>query len=148
MAVGINMTFLFPYSMLKKGWNKDFRELAIFDLATGLFIPFLLATSCIVIASASQFHATPAQGLAESQIVGGKLVSSGAKPAENLVAGYIDLLDKRISFDIGAQKFAAMAPAQKDAARNALSRAKRDMAAMLVKRDASNLSETLAPLVG
>lgn len=148
MAVGINMTFLFPYSMLKKGWNKDFRELAIFDLATGLFIPFLLATSCIVIASASQFHATPAQGLAESQIVGGKLVSSGAKPAENLVAGYIDLLDKRISFDIGAQKFAAMAPAQKDAARNALSRAERDMAAMLVKRDASNLSETLAPLVG
>ena len=148
MAVGINMTFLFPYSMLKKGWNKDFRELAIFDLATGLFIPFLLATSCIVIASASQFHATPAQGLAESQIVGGKLVPSGAKPAENLVAGYIDLLDKRISFDIGAQKFAAMTPAQKDTARNALSRSERDMAAMLVKRDASNLSETLAPLVG
>ena len=83
MAVGINMTFLFPYSMLKKGWNKDFRELAIFDLATGLFIPFLLATSCIVVASASQFHAKPADGLE-------KLVWSYAAPTEgiNAVAGF------------------------------------------------------------
>lgn len=148
MAVGINMTFLFPYSMLKKGWNKDFRQLAIFDLATGLFIPFLLATSCIVVASASQFHAKPAAGLSDSTMVGGKLVSQAVKPAPNLVSGYVDLLDKRISFNIGAQKFAAMDTPQKDAARNALPRSERDMAAMLVKRDASNLSETLAPLVG
>ena len=41
-AVGINMTFLLPYSMLKKGWDKHFRGLAIFDLSTGLFIPFIL----------------------------------------------------------------------------------------------------------
>ncbi|MEM9347256.1 MAG: divalent metal cation transporter [Planctomycetota bacterium] len=56
-AVGINMTFLLPYSMLRKGWDKTFRGLATFDLSTGLFIPFLLATSCVVIAAASQFHA-------------------------------------------------------------------------------------------
>ncbi|NQT87104.1 divalent metal cation transporter, partial [bacterium] len=55
-AVGINMTFLLPYSMLAKGWGKSFRGFAIFDISTGLFIPFILATSCIVIASASQFH--------------------------------------------------------------------------------------------
>jgi len=59
-AVGINMTFLLPYSMLKKGWNRTFRGLAIFDLSTGLFLPFILATGCVVIASASQFHTTPA----------------------------------------------------------------------------------------
>ncbi len=56
-AVGINMTFLLPYSMLRKGWDRAFRGLAAFDLSTGLFIPFLLATSCVVIAAASQFHA-------------------------------------------------------------------------------------------
>ncbi|MFN3167702.1 MAG: divalent metal cation transporter [Phycisphaeraceae bacterium] len=56
-AVGINMTFLLPYSMLRKGWDKTFRGLATFDLSTGLFIPFMLATSCVVIAAASQFHA-------------------------------------------------------------------------------------------
>jgi len=59
-AVGINMTFLLPYSMLKRGWNKTFRGLAVFDLSTGLLIPFILATGCVVIASASQFHTKPA----------------------------------------------------------------------------------------
>ena len=62
-AVGINMTFLLPYSMLKRGWGKDFRGLASFDLSTGLFIPFVLATSCVVIASASQFHGEYDKGL-------------------------------------------------------------------------------------
>ncbi|MEM7388048.1 MAG: divalent metal cation transporter [Verrucomicrobiota bacterium] len=57
-AVGINMTFLLPYSMLKKSWGKNHRELAIFDLATGLIVPFVIATGCVVIASASQFHAS------------------------------------------------------------------------------------------
>ncbi len=125
MAVGINMTFLFPYSMLKKVWNKDFRELAIFDLATGLFIPFLLATSCIVVASASQFHAKPADGLAIARIADGKLVPAvvnGAKvlPAPNLVMPYVSLLDSRISNEIGAEKFAALSEVEKDAMRNAL----------------------------
>jgi hypothetical protein len=58
-AVGINMTFLLPYSMLARGWDKHFRGLAIFDLSTGMFIPFVLATSCVIIASANQFHAQP-----------------------------------------------------------------------------------------
>ena len=62
-AVGINMTFLLPYSMLKRGWDKDFRGLAIFDLSTGLFIPFILATSCVVIAAAARFHTEPSPGL-------------------------------------------------------------------------------------
>lgn len=55
-AVGINMTWLLPYTLLKKRWGKVHRGLSIFDLSIGLFIPFLLATSCVVIASASQFH--------------------------------------------------------------------------------------------
>jgi len=153
MAVGINMTFLFPYSMLKKGWNKDFRELAIFDLATGLFIPFLLATSCIVVASASQFHAKPADGLAISSIVDGQLVPAivdgkTVQPAKNLIKPYIALLDQRISFTMGKDAFTQLDTAKKDAARNGLGQKERDMAAMLVKRDASNLSETLVPLVG
>ena len=66
-AVGINMTFLLPYSMLKKGWNKAFRGLAIFDLSTGLFIPFILATGCVVIASASRFHTMPSVHFAQAQ---------------------------------------------------------------------------------
>ncbi|MEE2640687.1 MAG: divalent metal cation transporter [Planctomycetota bacterium] len=55
-AVGLNMTFLLPYSLLARGWDRPFRGLARFDLVTGMAIPFILVTSCIVIASANQFH--------------------------------------------------------------------------------------------
>ena len=55
-AVGINMTFLLPYSLLSRGWDRAFRGLTIFDLSTGTFIPFVIATCCVVIASAQQFH--------------------------------------------------------------------------------------------
>jgi len=55
-AVGINMTWLLPYSLLKKRWGKTHRGLSIFDLSIGLFIPYFLATGCVVIAAASQFH--------------------------------------------------------------------------------------------
>ena len=58
-AVGINMTFLLPYSMLKRRWGREHRGLAIFDLSTGLLIPFVIATGCLVLAAATQFHANP-----------------------------------------------------------------------------------------
>jgi len=55
-AVGINMTFLMPYSMLHRGWDKPFRGLARFDLGTGMAIPYVLVTSCVVIAASNAFH--------------------------------------------------------------------------------------------
>ena len=91
--------------------------------------------------------------MAESSIVGGELVPAvvdGAKvePARNLVDGYVKLLDARAADVAGAQKYAEFSVAQKDAARNALCKTDKELAAMLVKRDASNLAETLEPLVG
>ena len=56
-AVGLNMTFLLPYSMLARGWDKPFRGLARFDLITAMAIPYIIVTTCIVIASANAFHA-------------------------------------------------------------------------------------------
>ena len=155
-AVGINMTFLLPYSMMKRGWNRDFRGLAVFDLATGLFIPFLLATSCVVIASASQFHATPASGLVDGTDGAGNAV----EPAKNLVGGFNKLLDKRLKEEKGAvwlEKITADAissdkekadasKAELASARAELPKADRELAAMLVKRDAFNLAGSLAPL--
>jgi len=72
-AVGINMTFLLPYSMLRKGWGREHRGLATFDLSLGLFIPFLLATSCVVIASTSQFHADNDATLKDLSKIEGKM---------------------------------------------------------------------------
>jgi Mn2+/Fe2+ NRAMP family transporter len=48
-AVGINMTFLYPYSLLKKGWGSEHKELAKWDLGMTLFIPFTLVTSLIML---------------------------------------------------------------------------------------------------
>ncbi len=137
-AVGINMTFLLPYSMLARGWDRDFRGLAIFDLSTGLFIPFVLATSCVVIASATQFHAQPAPGLVDNE----------AQAAPNLIGGYHKLLDRRIKEELGADAFAKLdkpALAQK---RRDLPKADRTIAAMIVQRDAFNLADSLKNLVG
>jgi len=143
-AVGINMTFLLPYSMLRKGWDKDFRGLAIFDLSTGLFIPFILATGCVVIASASQFHATPAPGFLGETDNNGQLI----EPAKNLVGGYSQLVMERVEYEIGPGVFEHMSDAEKRTLVQQLPVADKKMAAMLVKRDAFNLADTLAPLTG
>lgn len=57
-AVGINMTFLFGYTLLARGWGKEHRGLARFDLVTGMFIPYVVATSLIVIAAGCTIFGT------------------------------------------------------------------------------------------
>jgi len=143
-AVGINMTFLLPYSMLRKGWDKYFRGLAIFDLSTGLFIPFIIATGCVVIASSSQFHGKPAAGFV-AEVEGGEITGV---PAKNLIGGYNGLLKSRLKSEIGAEAYAKLTPKGISAATDALPWADKRMAAVLVNRDAFNLADTLAPLTG
>jgi len=143
-AVGINMTFLLPYSMLRKGWDRHFRGLAIFDLSTGLFVPFILATSCVVIASATQFHARPSAGLlGESDENGQPIVASQA-----VVAKFSKIASARVQHELGGPAFDQMSAAETAAAIDALPVADRTMAAMLVKRDAFDLARSLSPLTG
>ncbi|MCA9007020.1 MAG: divalent metal cation transporter [Planctomycetaceae bacterium] len=145
-AVGINMTFLLPYSMRAKGWDKDFRGLAMFDLATGLFIPFVLATSCVVIAAASQFHAKPAAGLLGEKNAEGQVV----KADPGLLGQYNKLLDARIKTEVPAAEWDELS---KDSTALEQKRAdlplpERKLAAMLVNRDAFQLAAALKPLAG
>ena len=139
-AVGINMTFLLPYSMLKKGWDKTFRGLAIFDLSTGLIIPFILVTGCIVIASATQFHNKPAEGVLEGT----------ANPAA--MSKYEKLAGKRVESEVeskmGKGAFKKLSKDQVAQRIKALPEADRKMAAMLVKRDAFDMAKSLSPLTG
>lgn len=132
-AVGINMTFLLPYSLLKRGWDKEFRGLARFDLATALFIPFLLATSCVVIAASSQFHANPEPGLIE--------IHSGAavEVAANLRTGYEGNLSSMLQ---------ATGSEVSPAIMGALPEADRVLAATLIQRDAFALANSLENLAG
>jgi len=112
-AVGINMTFLFPYSILRKRWTREFRGLAVFDLATGMFIPFVLATSCVIIASATQLHTKPVAGfLDETDEAGNDVVSSGKARAN-----YIKLLKPLLEREIGQQAFKQLSSGQAEYAR-------------------------------
>lgn len=143
-TVGVNMTFLLPYSMLRKGWDRDFRGLAIFDLSTGLFIPFVLATGFVVMASASRFYTVPAPGFVPDEQ--GGVVS--VEPAKNLVEPYKALLKKRLAFEMGEQAVAGLSAQELEQKANALPYADRRMAAMLIRRDNFNLAKTLEPLTG
>ncbi len=49
-AVGINMTFLYPYTLLAKGWGKSHKALSRWDLGMSMFLPFALVTSLVMLA--------------------------------------------------------------------------------------------------
>ncbi len=138
-AVGINMTFLLPYSMMKRGWNKNFRGLAIFDLSTGLFVPFLLATSCVVIAAATQFHANPEPGLIEVHQAGADVSSVPAKTKE--------AYEKNLTAMLKATGQAAT-PEEAAAKWATLPEADRVIASTLIQRDAFALANSLEKLAG
>ena len=57
-AVGINMTFLYPYSLRSKGWGKADAGFAVRDLVTGMLIPYVVVTWLMVIASTVTLHAS------------------------------------------------------------------------------------------
>ena len=139
-AVGINMTFLLPYSMLRKGWGKHHRGLAIFDLGTGLVIPFVIATACIVIAAASQFHAKTNDVInADGSVIVGKEASFASVADKFISTRYATELDG-LEGDALSAKVTEL--------RDALPLADRKIAAMLVDRKDSDLAKSLSSLAG
>jgi len=55
-AVGINMTFLYPYSILAKGWGKHHKAIARFDLFNSMFLPYVIGTGLIIIAMGNTIY--------------------------------------------------------------------------------------------
>jgi Mn2+/Fe2+ NRAMP family transporter len=139
-AVGINMTFLLPYSMLRKKWGKAHRGLAIFDLSTGLIIPFMLATGCIVIVAASQFH-----GKSDD------ILNSDGTVIESKVGGYNKVADTFIK-KYFADQLSGLDPEANAAKitelRDGLPQSDRKLAAMLVDRKDRDLAKSLSALAG
>lgn len=88
-AVGINMTFLYPYSLLAKGWGRSHRTLMRWDLVMSMFIPFVLVTSLIIIAMANTVYPIP-----ESR-------SITPVSAAGALAGVMGSTVGRVLFDLG-----------------------------------------------
>lgn len=66
-AVGINMTFVYGYTLLRRGWQREQRELARVDIVIGLVIPYLLVTGLISIAAAAMLFGTDESGMSAVQ---------------------------------------------------------------------------------
>ena len=152
-AVGINMTFLMPYTILHRGWDKTFRGLARFDLSTGMAIPYILVTSCVVIAAAFSFHAkaepdflsnVPAK-FEKSPTFGGAKATLALRVRPDLRAlNSKELGDalKKLQKD-EPQKWQAMV-----ADMAALPASEKKIASSLVKRKSHALAVVLAELIG
>jgi len=129
-AVGINMTFLLPYSMLSKKWGREHRGLAIFDLSTGMVIPYVLAVSCVVIASAYMFHGQPYDGLLEEKDGQVVLVESSAG-----INDFNKLIDRRKNAIEGSEILE-------------VGQVETRLAAMLVPRNTANFAKSLSAISG
>jgi Mn2+/Fe2+ NRAMP family transporter len=141
-AVGINMTFLFGYSLLRRRWGPEFRGFMKFDLGTGMLIPFMIATSCIMIAAGNQFHGVAPPGFSDDPAV-----AAQAPPSARQLGEYRSLLVDRLSAEHGDAVRTAD-PGELDRQIAAMDPQDRQMAAVLVTRDAFDLAQSLRPITG
>ena len=88
-AIGVNMVFLYPYTLLAKGWGREHRELAQVDLLMGMFVPYTIAVSLVVIATANTLHLDPAlAGMQLSPVEAARVLAGSVGPvAGRLVFG-------------------------------------------------------------
>jgi manganese transport protein len=90
-AVVVNMVFLYPYTLLARGWGRAHRKLARFDLVVGLMLPYVLATGLMIVATANTVHAS------------GDFVGMRLSPVEaaHVLEDLIGPVAGRILFDVG-----------------------------------------------
>ncbi|MFT5299739.1 MAG: Mn2+/Fe2+ NRAMP family transporter [Mariniblastus sp.] len=155
-AVGINMTFLLPYSMLARGWDKTFRGLARWDLITGMAIPFIVVTSCIVLASANAFHAKIDDNFKSSDptVVQESRLFNNTKSTiqkrmlqgDDTVFASVDAMPTATPADQAAQTLASDSLIASFIA--GMSEEERVLASSLVKPNTEQLAKTLVPALG
>ena len=56
-AVGVNMTFLYPYTLLARGWGREHREYAKADIVYGMVLPYIVVTTLMVIVAGATLSA-------------------------------------------------------------------------------------------
>jgi Mn2+/Fe2+ NRAMP family transporter len=67
-AVGINMTFLYGYSLLAKGWGPVHRPLSRWDLVMSMLVPFVVVTSLIIVAMANTVYDPARAGVVRTDL--------------------------------------------------------------------------------
>lgn len=90
-AVVVNMVFLYPYTLLARGWGRQHRRLARFDLLAGMLVPYVLATGLMIIATANTIHLDP-------EFAGSRLAPVDAA---RTLAGLVGPAWGRVVFNLG-----------------------------------------------
>jgi len=93
-ATGINAAFIFPYTLLARGWGRQHRGLSRFDLITGMLLPFCVATSLMVIATGCTIYDP-------ELFASGSTSLSPTKAAAMLEGAGLSLFFSRIVFGLG-----------------------------------------------
>jgi Mn2+/Fe2+ NRAMP family transporter len=93
-AIGINMTFIFPYTLLARGWGKEHQALSRFDLITGMFFPYCIAVTLMIIATGCTIYDP-------EMFASGSTVLSPTKAAMMLEAAGLGTFFSRIVFSLG-----------------------------------------------
>ena len=97
-AVGVNMVFLYPYTLLARGWGRAHRELSRFDLLLGMFVPYTIAVSLVVIATANTLHLDPAyEGMRLSPVQAAQVLAEGVGPFAGRIAFGVGVLGMALS---------------------------------------------------
>lgn len=93
-AIGINSTFLLPYTLLARGWSREHRGLSCFDLISGTLIPFCIVTSLVIIAAGCTIYDPQA-------FESGSTVLSPTKAAAMFESAGLGKFFARIVFGLG-----------------------------------------------
>ena len=130
-TLGINLLFGLPLLLLGRSWQREHNELAKFNLFSGMFIPFLLCSSCLTILSAvahQRLIDEPIESIEKNSLFVEKESSSQVR----------DLLALRVSNEIGELEYNTLAPFQQEEKINALSVADQRLAKLVIS---SNIKE-------
>ena len=130
-TLGINLLFGLPLLLLGRSWQREHNEFAKFNLFSGMFIPFLLCSSCLTLLSAvahQRLIDEPIESIEKNSLFVEKESSSQVR----------DLLALRVSNEIGELEYNTLAPFQQEEKINALSVADQRLAKLVIS---SNIKE-------
>jgi hypothetical protein len=109
-----------------------------------MLIPFVLATSCVTMAAATQFHGVAGPGLVSDVDAQGQPVQA----APGASGQFHTLLKNRLVDELGEPEVEVLSKQELQAEILRLAPSERRLAAMLVRRDAFDLAQSLKPLTG
>ncbi len=100
-TVGVNMVFLYPYTLLARGWAKEHNRLAYYDLIVAMLVPFVLATGLVILATSNTLHQRGVIESGNNPEDRSVIVNVGTvAPKSNLTVSFDAVISKELGADV------------------------------------------------